>query len=421
MTWKGSAMPSVILRRLLPALGLCWCLQQPLPVSGADTQGGLSNWFETVAEAERLAEQQAQQLQQPEQKPQQKPQQPPAENPGPRPVVAPQPAANVARLRGLIADRNRLIDKTKLLASLETLARNKRLDREESKKLPGDFQRYLELYFQMRVFVPTLRGDPNLPAVVGVLQEAIRARKDFGEGRVLAAACLLYDGEPVSAKQQLDEASKFLTEHRLNVSPPGQDCCYCWLALQRPQAVKGYVDILENPKVFPLRILTPYQAMLVGDYGWQTGQFNGAGRFFPLVFSKANAAKNPPPVPVARMIAKAALFFLAAGNAAARDSERAKKFLETIPAGLDAWEVRRARAALQAWQADQAAANGDQQKAAGLWQAAVQEIEACRRESLPTLDAEIDQQIEAYRNRQVWYKQRPAAAVPAAAVPEAAQ
>jgi len=56
-------MPSVILRRLLPALGLCWCLQQPLPVSGADTQGGLSNWFETVAEAERLAEQQAQQQQ----------------------------------------------------------------------------------------------------------------------------------------------------------------------------------------------------------------------------------------------------------------------------------------------------------------------------------------------------------------------
>ncbi len=276
----------------------------------------------------------------------------------------------------------------------------------------------------MRVFVPTLRGDPNLPAVVGVFQEAIRARKDFGEGRVLAAACLLYGGAADPARQQLDEASKFLAAHWLNVSPVGQDCCYCWLALQRPQAVKGYVDTLENAKVFPRRILTPYQAMLVGDYGWQTGQFNGAGRFFPLVFSKANAAKNPPPVPVARMIAKAALFFLAAGNVAARDPERAEKFLDTIPAGhpaFNAWEVRRARAALHAWQADRAAANGDQQKAAGLWQAAVQEIEACRRESLPTLDAEIDQQIEAYRNRQVWYKQRPAAAVPAAAVPEAAQ
>jgi len=408
MTRKGSAMPSVILRRLLPALGLCWCLQQPLPVSGADTQGGLSNWFETVAEAERLAEQQAQQQQQP----QQKPQQPPAVNPGPRPVVAPQPAVNVAALRGLIADRNRLIDKTKLLASLAKWAGNKRLDKRESQKLPGDFQRYLALYFQMRDFVPTKRGAPNLPAVVGVFQEAIRARKDFGEGNVLAATCLLYGGDPVSAKQQLEEASKFLTAHWLNVSPPGQDCCYGWLALQRPQAVSGYVDILENPKDFPRRTLTPYQAMLVGDYGWQTGQFNGAAKFFPLVFIKANAAKNPPPVPVARMIAKAALFFLAAGNAAARDPERAEKFLETIPAGhpaFDAWEVRRARAALHAWQADQAAANGDQVKANALWQAAVQEIEACRSDSLPTLDAEIDQQIEAYRNRKVWYKQRPAA------------
>lgn len=371
------------------------------PAPAADTPGGLSNWFETVAEAERMAEKEAGpgaggQVVAPVR----------ADGAAPRVNVAPQPAVNPAELQGLIEERNRLVDRTKLLPSLTKL---RQLNKAQQQKLRTDFMAWLTLYIKLRAFMPTSRQDPNLPVIVGSLEAAIGNRRDFGEGRILAATCHLYAGDFELARQRLEEASTFLNEHGLNVSPPGQDCCSGWLALQRPQAVKGYVETLENPKVFPPRIMTAYQSLLVGNHGWQTAEFNNAKTFYQRVVSKADVFKQPPGPAVVPMIADVALFFLAAGNEGVRDPARAEKLLDTIVAGqpaADAWQVRRARAALKAMKAEQAATGGDRRAAEALWQEAVQELTACRQDSLPTLDAEIDEQLQAYREQKVWFRQR---------------
>ena len=374
------------------------------PIIAADTPAGLSNWFETVAEAERMAEEEASAARGPV-----NPILPPVGGGGPRVAVAPQPVVDLAALEGLIGERHRLIDRTRILAALARVAKGQKLDQRQRERFPADYQAWLTLYFKLRAFAPASRRDPNIPAVTRSLEAAIRGRGDFGEGRVLLAACHLYGGDPALAKQRLDEASTFLKDHWLNVSPPGQDCCACWLALQRPQAVKGYVETLENPKVFPARVMTAYQMLLVGNHGWQTAEFNNAQKFYQGVISKTQVFKKPPPTAVVPMIADVAMFFLAAGNDKVRDPVRAEKLLDAIalvqPAA-EAWQVRRARAALKASKAEQAVAAGTPAEAARLWEEAVVELTACRQDSLPTLDVEIDEQLQAYRDRRVWYRQR---------------
>jgi hypothetical protein len=155
--------------------------------------------------------------------------------------------------------------------------------------------------------------------------------------------------------------------------------------------------------------MTAYQALLVGNHGWQTAEFNNAKTFYQLVVSKADVFTNPPGPAVTPLIADAALFFLAAGNEGVRDPARAEKLLDTIVPGQHAassWQVRRARAALKATKAERAVAAGDSEAADVLWQEAVAELTASRSESIPTLDAEIDEQLNAYRERKVWYRKR---------------
>lgn len=370
--------------------------------SAADTPTGLSNWFETVAEAERMAEEEAgrgagkQMVDGPSG----------VDGGAPRVNVAPQPVVKQVELQRLVDERNRLIDRTQLLRAL---ARPQNRNKAQQQKLNADLMAWLTLYLKLRAFVPTSRREPNLPVTAGTLEAAIGKRHDFGEGRILAAACHLYGGDFERARQRLDEASKFLSDHGLNVSPPGQDCCSSWLALQRPQAVKGYVETLENPKVFPPRIMTAYQSLLVGNHGWQTAEFNNAKTFYQRVVSKTEVFKKPPAASVVPMVADVALFFLAAGSEGVRDPERAERLLDRIVRGqpaADAWQVRRARAALQATKAHQAVAEGRLAEGSDLWQDAARELTACRQDSLPTLDAEIDEQLQAYREKKVWYRQR---------------
>ena len=125
--------------------------------------------------------------------------------------------------------------------------------------------------------------------------------------------------------------------------------------------------------------------------------------------SKTKVFTNPPPAAGTPFSADVALFLLAAGHEGVRAAGRAKKRLATIVPGqpaADCWQVRRARAALKATKAEQAVAAGDFQAADGLWQEAVAELTASRSESIPTLDAEIDEQLNACRERKVWYRKR---------------
>jgi hypothetical protein len=87
------------------------------------------------------------------------------------------------------------------------------------------------------------------------------------------------------------------------------------------------------------------------------------------------------------LLADAAFFYLVAGNPNVRDEKRGEELLAKIPVGNQSWAVRRARAALSASKASVASASA----AATIWDTAVRELEACRGESLPTLDSEIDE------------------------------
>lgn len=368
----------------------------------ADTPGGVANWFELVAEAERLAEADAHRQEKPAPAPAPAPVPSPGEDqPPPRPhaVIAPPPPANLDALRALIEKRNRFVNE-RLFETVKKLAAGGRAEPRQIQALTDWFA----IYFQMRAFQPTSRRDPNLGSVTEVLQDAIGRRQDFVEGRILLATCHMYAGKPQDARSQLEEASRFLTARGLNPSPFGLDCCGGWLRLGEPDAVKGFVTVLKNERIVPENRLTVVQAMLVAVHAWQTFRFNDAKSYFEKALRKAKAFDKAPMAPgVEGVVADAALFYLVAGNPETRDTRRGAMLLDKIPADNRTWTTRRARAALEASKAV------DADDAAELWDAAVRELEACRQDSLPTLDAEIDEQLARYRTREPWFRERPKA------------
>jgi len=373
----------------------------PLGASrAADTPGGLANWFETVAEAERMAEQGMQRPLQPQPEPQ-------ADG---RPVAVGARAINLDDLRTLIQRRHDHINRTKLFGPLAKLAKNQKLTKQEQQRLPGDLTEWFKRYFAMRAFLPSSRLDPALPAVTAEFEQAIKVREDFVEGRILAAACHLYSGDLQRAAERLEQASKFLSAHWLNVSPLGQDCCSSWLQIGRPEQVDGYVKSLKNKKAFPPKLMTSYQAWLVATHAWLNFRYNEAGDYFKQSLEKANVFGGKANAGVAGLIADAALFRLVASSNLARDPKHGAKLVALLPEGSESWPAVRARAALHAWQAEEASAAGDAEAAGRLWKQAVEGLEACSRECLPTLDAEIADQLQAYRDRKVWYRERPAPA-----------
>lgn len=370
----------------------------------ADTAEGLANWFDTVAEAERLAGQGAA-----------KPaaaggKRGPAKPAAPQPAPAPG-AANIAvlELKQLIDRRNELVDRTKLFALLEQVRRGESLDPKQEKTLRGALRDWFKIYFEMRDFQPLSRRDPNLADVTGVFAQATGARKDFVEGRILGAVCQAYGGKPDQAAGLLEQASDFLTSHALNPSPLGHDCCAAWLALGKPEAVTRFIDVLKDMKTKKVLRdgLTTYQGWLVATHAWQKFRYNEAKEYFELVLRKANVwnggAGNAP-----GLVADAATFYLLAGDAPPRDPGRGEKLIELFAGAPPvSWAMQRAQAALKAAQATEQAAQGDAVKAVKTWAEAVGELEECRKDCLPVLDAEIDAQLQAYRAREAWYRQRP--------------
>lgn len=380
--------------------------------TGSDTSSGLSAWFETVAEAERMAQQAAPGHPGPggdgdQQNP---PGSPPA-SPGGQPPQPPAPAGAAdtnTKLGELIGRRNDLVTKTKLFTLLRKMATRKKLSKPERDALARALRDWFRLYFQMRAFQPNSRRDPNLPEVRRTFDEAVQARGDFVEGRILAAICHLYGGDDDRARKLLLEASGFLTAHALNVSPLGQDCCAHWLALGQPEAVEGYVNVLKDEKTFPRRLRTPMQAVLVAVHGWQADRPTWAREYFEEALQKARVW-NGGGAAAAGLVAEAATFYLLAGTRPPRDPARGEQLLGQLvdmPPEKVTWPLRRARAALAAASAGRKEEAGEQAAADTLWAEAVQELEACRRDCLPTLDGEIDAQLKAYRGRAPWYRER---------------
>lgn len=367
----------------------------------ADSAGGVANWFETVAEAERLAEAEADKRHTPAPAPAPIPVPPPGGNePPPRPVVVvDRPlAADVNALRALIEQRDRQVNGG-LFTTVRKLTVGRRPTQDELQALRDWFT----TYFQMRALMPASRKDPNLAAVTKILEEAVRRRTDFVEGRILLASCLLYAGRPNEARTQLEEASRFLHDRSLNPSPFGLDCCGGWLRLGEPDRVARFIMDLKNKRIVPEHKLTAVQALLVAVHSWQTFRFGEAKEYFEKSLRKARAFDKAPVSPgVQGLLADAALFYLVAGSEGARNVARGEMLLEKIPDANRSWAVRRARAALNASKA----ATADAADAAGFWDAAIGELEACRQESLPTLDTEIDEQLANYRNRELWLRER---------------
>lgn len=369
-------------------------------VLAADTAGGVANWFETVAEAERMAEAEIAK---------QKPPLPPPPAPGPapdgnqlppQPAIGPGPAANLNELQLLIDKRNKLVNNG-LFNAIKRVNAGGKANPQEMRSLTDWFT----TYFRMRAFVPANRRDPNVGAVIGILDNAVKRRGDFVEGRILLVPCLLYAGRHDDAKQHLQGASDFLTNRGLNPTPFGLDCCAGWLRLGQPDQVRAFIVDLKNPKIVPNHKLNAVQALLVAIHSWQTFRFNDAKDYFEKSLRRADAfnkAEDPAPG-VQSLLADAAFFYLAAGNAATRDAGRGVMLMGRIPEANQSWEVLRARAALSAAQAKDAQGP----EADRFWADAVRLLEDCRKESLPTLDDEIDEQLARYRLRELWYRERP--------------
>lgn len=367
----------------------------------AESDAQQRRWFDLVAEADQMAQ---------DEKP--KPL-PPPPAPAAQGAVAPElpaPPAPDMVLARLIDDRQRHVDDTNLFATLEKMRAGK--PPKDPRKLGGDMKRWFELYYMMRQIVPMSRADAGLNDVTQTLENAINARKqrgkdDFVEGRILAAVCHLYAGDQIKAASRLDEAARFLDGRLLNMSAVGNDCCFAGLLLGKTDAVKANIAMLKDDKVFPKSRLTPFQMSLVAMHAWQTANLPTADDWFGRVVIKSRATKKPK-IEVAdgaELIAGAALFWLAAHDRDERDPARASELLKKIPDTVQLWQVRRARAAQKAHQAAEFQANGSTQDADRLWNEAAQELEACQQESLPTLDAEIDAQLAAYRGRKPWYRE----------------
>ena len=365
----------------------------------ADNAKGMAMWFETVAEAERMAAEERAHQFQPAGSSSATVSSPDHKVRPPRPVlIAPAAPSHLDALRSLIAKRHELVNKS-LFTDIKRLAAGAKLTKKQLRSLTDWFGNYS----QMRCFVPTSRKDPNLNELIVILEDALRHRKDFVEGRILVVPCLVYAGKLDNARTHLEEASKFLDQKGLNYTPFRLDCCWSWLSLQEPTAVERFVDAFKNPRVVPEKQLTATQSMIVSVHSYQMFRFHAAKDYLEKALRKADAMERPAESLTEGMLADAAFFYLVAGNPKVRDANRGEMLLDKIPAGSNSWVVRRARAALKASKA--MAAQGEAAEA--LWDAAVDDLKACRQESLPTLDTEIDEQLERYRRREPWFHERP--------------
>lgn len=304
-----------------------------------------------------------------------------------RPVPQDESAGGVAArpLVELIDDRHRIIDQGQVYKRLDAINRNpKALDDNDTQNL----RNWIACYQEMRAFLRPDRGDPDMRPVLEALEKATGRRKDFYEGRALAALCRVYQGDEAKALDHLKRACEGLKKHQLYWTVFAQDCCHAYLLLNRPAEVKPFVDALRK-----LTKQTAVRCWLVATYEVLLCHDGEAGKFFDRALTIAGMPSvDRLPVGADPLLGDSAMFFLTASVAAKRDATRARELLDTARDSRD-WRVLRARAALEA-------DNGN-------WDAAIGLIDECAGIAPLTLAGEIRAQRDAYATRKPWFRPRP--------------
>jgi len=239
-----------------------------------------------------------------------------------------------------------------------------------------DLPAFLTNYQRMRALLLPDRRNPHLGAFTSVLESGNARTSDFVEGHVLSAIALTYAGEADRAERSLEKASAFVLEHNLVLTALGEDCCYGWLLIGKPQSTKPYIDHLKKLDV-PRQ--TPARCWLIAAWSAASGKHADAISFFGKAVAKSKG--NAPPQLLAE--AAMALTYLEGKT----NAEKAGRYLEEA-GDNGSWQLLRARAGLAA----------ENEK----WSEAIELLEECILAAPPRLEAELRVQQASYREEEPW-------------------
>jgi tetratricopeptide (TPR) repeat protein len=232
----------------------------------------------------------------------------------------------------------------RLRAANDALQAQARVLKPLYEKVQPNLGPWLQTYVKMRAWLKPDRRDPNRAAVIAALEQGTAERKDFYEGRVLAALAQAYEGNAEAADRHLAAACEGYGRLRLFFSLLGPDCCEGYLLLGKPEMVKDWVATVKK---WPVTRQTPLLCWLVASAFFQAGKDNDAKTLFDRALAKAGVWKDedcgPLPEP---LLGDAAFFYATSANVKLRDLEKAQQLLAKAPQASENWRVLRARAAL---------------------------------------------------------------------------
>jgi len=241
------------------------------------------------------------------------------------------------------------------------------------KKIENNVGPWTETFQKMRGWLVHDRQDPNRAVVLEALEAATAWRKDFYEGHALAALARAYDGDAAAAERHLTAACAGFGKYDLFGGPWGADCCLTYLLLDQPKQVANY---LSSVRKLDAKRQTPLLCWLVGQAALLEGKDNEAKMYFERALTKTGFRDPKQPAMPEPLLGDAAFFYATAKNDKVRDLEKAKELLERAPKGSTSWQVLRARAAVLA-------AEGDSE-------AARQALDACRERAPGTLAGRLE-------------------------------
>lgn len=253
-------------------------------------------------------------------------------------------------------------------------------------------------YQELHGLLQSDRRDPSRGPVLDALDQAVKSRNDFYEGRVLAALAEIYEGRTKDAIRNLAKACEGFRKYRLFGTVFAHDCCHAYLLLGKTDMVKEYVT---NVQKLEANRQTSVRCWLVGVWATLECRDHEADVYYRRALAKTKVLSHEEPVSgLDPLLGDAACFYLTASNPKRRDGKFARIILQKAADDSDDWRVVRARAAVAASE--------------GQWERAVALTHAVCVSAPPTMDGELALQLEAYRRNEEWTRARPGAkAVPA--------